>query len=95
MSTTTMPHQTQLLCTRCENHFLSSNNGLVTCLDCHQCDIDFTIDLGNQVRILQIDVSLMNIYFELNLNGISKYRRDILEKLVAQLEKEKRGETFF
>lgn len=83
MSTTTMPHQTQLLCTRCENHFLSSNNGLMICPDCHQRDIDFTIDFGNQVRILQIDVSLRNI----SLN----YRNDILEKLVAQLEKEKRG----
>jgi hypothetical protein len=84
MSTTTMPpHQTQLLCTRCENHFLSSNNGLIICPDCHQRDIDFTIDFGNQVQILQIDVSLRNIS--------SNYHYDSLEKLVAQLEKEKRG----
>lgn len=95
MSTTTMPHQTHVSCTRCGNYFLSLNNNLMTCPDCHQHDIDYTIDLGNQTRILQIDVSLMNISFELKLKSISNYRRDVLEKLVAQLEKERRGETFF
>jgi Zn finger protein HypA/HybF involved in hydrogenase expression len=74
---TAKPHQTSVSCTRCGNHYLMTNNGLVTCPDCHQRDIDFTINFGNQVRILQIDVSLMNIS--------SNYRRDVL----AKLEKEK------
>jgi len=86
MSTTKL-HQTSVSCTRCGNNFLSSNNGLATCPDCHQLDIDYTINFGNQTRILQIDVSLMNIYFELKLN--SSDRKDVLEKLVAQFEKEK------
>jgi len=47
----------------------------MTCPDCHQCDIDYTIRLGNQVRIFQIDVALN--------------QKDILERLAVQLEQEK------
>ena len=89
MSTATKLHQTLISCTRCGNNFLPSNNGLMTCTECHQYDIDYTINLGNQIRILQINVALMNISFESKLESISNYRRDVLEKLVAQLEKEK------
>ncbi len=77
MSTATKPNQIPVSCTRCGNYYLMTNNGLATCPNCHQRDIDFTIDFGNQVRILQIDVSLMNIS--------SNYHRDVL----AKLEKEK------
>ena len=89
MSTTTKPYQTLVSCTRCGNQFNNNNNDyfLITCPDCHQCEIDYTINFGNQTRILQIDVALMNISFELKLN--SSDRKDVLEKLVAQLEKEK------
>lgn len=87
MSTTTKLHQTSVSCTRCGNYFLPSNNVLMKCPDCHQLDIDYTINFGNQTRILQIDVALMNISFELKLT--SSDRKDVLEKLVAQLEKEK------
>ncbi len=72
-------------CTRCGNGFISNNSFLITCSICHQNDVDFTIRLGNHVRILQINATLMNISFEIKSN----YRRDVLEKLVAQLEKEK------
>ncbi len=84
---TSKPHQTSVSCTRCGNDFLSSNNGLTKCQNCYQREIDYTINFGNQTRILQIDVALMNISFELKLT--SSDRKDILEKLVAQLEKEK------
>ena len=72
-------------CTRCGNGFISNNSFLITCSICHQNDVDFTIRLGNHVRILQINATLMNISFEIKSN----YHRDVLEKLVAQLEKEK------
>lgn len=84
---TTKPHQTLVSCTSCVNYFFQSNNILMKCPDCHQFDIDYTINFGNQTRILQINVALMNISFELKLN--SSDRKDVLEKLVAQLEKEK------
>ena len=62
MSTAT---KSQLLCTRCGNGFNNNNNPfLMTCTDCHQYDVDYTINLGNQIRILQINVALMNISFE-------------------------------
>lgn len=87
MSTAT---KSQLLCTRCGNGFNNNNNPfLMTCTDCHQYDVDYTINLGNQIRILQINVALMNISFESKLESISNYRNNVLEKLVAQLEKEK------
>jgi len=69
-------------CTRC-------GNGFMTCSICHQRDIDFTIDLGNQVRILQINATLMNLSIEICHIRISDDRKLVLEKLVAQLEKEK------
>ena len=87
MSTTTKFHQTLVSCTSCVNYFIPSNNGLTKCQNCYQREIDYTINFGNQTRILQIDVALMNISFELKLN--SSDRKDVLEKMVAQLEKEK------
>jgi hypothetical protein len=69
-------------CTCCEN-------GLITCSICHQNDVDFTIDFGNQVRILQIDATIMNLSIEICHNGISDDRKVVLEKLVAQFEQEK------
>jgi hypothetical protein len=87
MSTTTKLHQTQVSCTSCVNYFIPSNNGLTKCQNCYQSEIDYTINFGNQTRILQIDVALMNISFELKLT--SSDRKDVLEKLVSQLEKEK------
>jgi hypothetical protein len=62
----------------------------MTCSGCHQRDVDYTVRLGNQTRILQIDVALMNIAIELNFQNISQDRKDVLEKLVAQLEQEKK-----
>ena len=69
-------------CTRCGNVFM-------TCSICHQNDVDFTIRFGNQVRILQIDATLMNLSIEICHIRISDDRKIILEKLVAQLEQEK------
>lgn len=69
-------------CTPCEN-------GFMTCSICHQNNVDFTIRLGNQVRILQIDATLMNLTIEICHTGISDDRKIVLEKLVAQLEQEK------
>ena len=69
-------------CTRCGNCFM-------TCYICHQNDIDFTIRLGNHVRILQIDATLMNLSIEICNTGISDDRKVVLEKLVSQLKQEK------
>lgn len=67
--------KTQISCTRCNEIFHIYNQSSMTCPDCHQCDIDYTIRLGNQVRIFQIDVALN--------------QKDILERLAVQLEQEK------
>jgi hypothetical protein len=69
-------------CTRC-------GNGFMTCSICHQNDVDFTIRLGNQVRILQIDATLMNLSIEICHTRISDDRKVVLEKLVSQLKQEK------
>jgi hypothetical protein len=61
----------------------------MTCSACHQRDVDYTVRLGNQARIFQIDVALMNIAFELTIFKNSDDKKAVLEKLVAQLEKEK------
>jgi hypothetical protein len=61
----------------------------MTCPDCHQRDIDYTVRLGNQVRFSQIEVALMTIAIELSILEISDDRKVVLERLVAQLEKEK------
>ena len=82
---------TPISCTRCRRVFYSIDNPfLMTCPDCYQRDIDYTVRLGNQARIFQIDVALMNISIELKISNISCHRKDILENLVAQLEKEKK-----
>jgi formiminotetrahydrofolate cyclodeaminase len=62
----------------------------MTCPKCHERDVVYTVRLGNKTRILQIDVALMKIKIELSLFENSDYRKDVLEKLVAQLEKEKK-----
>ena len=83
--------QTLISCTRCFRVFYTNHNQfLMTCSGCHQRDVDYTVRLGNQTRILQIDVALMNIAIELNFQNISQDRKDVLEKLVAQLEQEKK-----
>ncbi len=80
----------QILCTRCGQVFNTHNPFLMTCSACHQRDIDYTIRLGNQTRMFQIEVSLMNIAIELSILEISDDRKVVLERLVAQLEEEKR-----
>jgi len=82
--------QTPIYCTRCGEVFYTHNIFLMTCSACHQRDVDYTIRLGNQTRILQIDVVLMTIEIELGILGISDDRKAVLEKLVAQLEEEKK-----
>lgn len=77
-------------CTRCCEVFYTNNQFLMTCPDCHQRDVNYTIRLGNQARNYQIDVALMNIAIELTLFENSDDRKDVLKKLVAQLEKEKK-----
>jgi hypothetical protein len=62
----------------------------MTCSACHQRDVNYTVRLGNQARIFQIDVTLMNIAIELNNPNVSDDRKDVLERLVAQLELEKK-----
>ena len=81
---------TPILCTRCGQVFYTDNPFLMTCPDCHQRDIDYTIRLGNKTRILQIDVALMKIEIELSLFENSDDRKTVLEKLIAQLEEEKK-----
>lgn len=76
-------------CTRCLKVFYTNNQFLMTCSACHQRDVDYTVRLGNQTRIFQIDVALMNIAFELTIFKNSDDKKAVLEKLVAQLEKEK------
>jgi hypothetical protein len=61
----------------------------MTCSACCNRDVNYTIRLGNQARIFQIDVALMNIAIELSIQDVSNDRKDVLEKLVAQLEQEK------
>ena len=85
-----IPQQTQISCTRCREVFYTANPFLMTCSTCHQRDIDYTVRLGNQTRIFQIDVALMNITIELKILDISQDRKDVLERLVAQLEQEKK-----
>lgn len=80
---------TPISCTRCSNIFHSDNQFLMTCPACCKRDLDYTVRLGNQARIFQIDVALMNIAIELSIHDVSNDRKDVLEKLVAQLEKEK------
>jgi hypothetical protein len=65
--------------------FYATNQFLMTCSACHQRDVDYTVRLGNQTRIFQIDVALMNIAIE----KISDDRKLVLERLVEQLEQEK------
>lgn len=81
---------TPISCTRCGKVFHSDNPFMITCSACHQRDVDYTIRLGNQTRIFQIDVALMTIEIELSILGISDDRKAVLEKLVAQLEEEKK-----
>ena len=80
---------TQISCTRCSIVFHSDYKFLMTCSACHQRDIDYTVRLGNQARIFQIDVALMNIGIELSINDVSNERKEVLEKLVAQFQQEK------
>ena len=77
-------------CTRCLKVFYTNNQFLMTCSACHQRDVDYTVRLGNQTRIFQIDVALMKIEIELKILDISQDRKDVLERLVAQLEQEKK-----
>ena len=80
---------TPISCTRCRKLFYSDNEFSMTCPACCKRDVDYTVRLGNQARIFQIDVSLMNIAIELSIRKISNDRKLVLEKLVAQLKKEK------
>ena len=80
---------TLISCTRCHKVFHSYNQFSMTCPACCKSDVDYTVRLGNQARIFQIDVALMNIAIELSIHDVSNDRKDVLEKLVAQLEKEK------
>ncbi len=79
-----------ILCTHCRNVFYTHNPFLMTCPDCQQCDVDYTVRLGNQTRIFQIDVALMKIQIELSLFENSDYQKVVLERLVAHLEEEKK-----
>ena len=80
---------TPISCTRCRKLFYSDNEFSMTCPACCKRDVDYTVRLGNQARIFQIDVSLMNIAIELSIRDVSNDRKLVLEKLVAQLEQEK------
>ena len=81
--------QTPIYCTRCSQVFNTYNPFSMTCQTCHQRDIDYTVRLGNQTRISQIEVALMSIAIELSILEISDYRKVVLERLVAQLKEEK------
>ena len=81
--------QTQISCIRCSQIFKTDNPFSMTCQTCHQRDIDYTVRLGNQTRISQIEVALMTIAIELSILEISDDRKVVLDRLVAQLEKEK------
>jgi len=97
MSESPIPHSNQIQeapipisCTRCKIIFHTYNIFSMTCPDCHQRDIDYTVRLGNQTRIFQIEVSLMQILIESSIFDISNDRKVVLERLVEQLEQEKR-----
>ena len=79
-----------VLCIRCDKIFNPENPFYMTCPACHQRDVDYTVRLGNQTRILQISVNLFSIHTEMNYTEISKNHKLVLERLVAQLEEEKR-----
>ncbi len=81
--------QTPIYCTRCCKVFHSDNKFSMTCSACHQRDVGYTVRIGNQARIFQIDVALMNIGIELSINDVSNERKEVLEKLVAQFQQEK------
>ena len=90
MSYTHIPQtQTKISCIRCRQIFKTDNPFSMTCQTCHQRDIDYTVRLGNQVRFSQIEVALMTIAIELSILESSNDRKIVLERLVAQLEKEK------
>ena len=76
-------------CTRCKRIFHTHNIFSMTCSDCHQGDVDYTVRLGNKTRIFQIEISLMQILIELSIFDISEDRKVVLERLVEQLEQEK------
>ncbi len=76
-------------CTRCHKLFYTSNPFSMTCPACCKRDVDHTVHLGNQTRIFQINVALLNLAVELSIQADSNDRKDVLEKLVAQLEQEK------
>lgn len=80
---------TPISCTSCRIVFHSDNRFLMNCPACCKRDVDYTVRLGNQARIFQINVALMNIEIELRVHDVSNDRNDVLEKLVAQLEQEK------
>jgi hypothetical protein len=82
--------KTQILCTRCSQVFKTDNPFSMTCQTCHQRDVDYTVRLGNQTRMFQIDVALMNIEIELRLFENSDYQKVVLGRRVAQLEEEKK-----
>lgn len=82
--------QIPIICTRCGEVFYPDNPFMMTCSACHHRDIDYTVRLGNQTRMFQIDVALMKIEIELSLFENSDDRKDVLAKLVAQLEEEKK-----
>ena len=81
---------TPISCTRCRKLFYSDNEFSMTCPACQQRDVDYTARLDNQTRIFQIDETLMNITIKLSFQNISQDRKDVLERLVAQLEQEKK-----
>lgn len=89
MSYSYIPPLVPISCTRCDNTFDTPNPFSMTCSNCHHRDVDYTVRLGNQIRILQIDITIMNITIELNNPNVSDDRKDVLERLVAQLEQEK------
>jgi hypothetical protein len=62
----------------------------MTCQTCHQRDVDYTVRLGNQTRMFQIEVALMTIAIELRILEISGDRKVVLERLVSQFEEEKK-----
>ena len=80
---------TPISCTRCCKVSHSDNKFSMTCSDCYRRDVDYTVRIGNQARIFQIDVALMNIGIELSINDVSNERKEVLEKLVAQFQQEK------
>jgi hypothetical protein len=90
MSYSYIPSQKPISCTRCGEVFYTHNSFSMTCSACHQSDVDYTVRIGNQTQILQIDIALMNITIELNNQNISQDKKDVLERLVAQLEQEKK-----